>query len=95
VCREDPLIQSLRHLHGRELGFLGLVALTALLIGLHLAGSGLGRVELPGGGWRAIDRSALERRIEQGDLRDREAEWFRPASLGEGTGADSPARGRP
>jgi hypothetical protein len=79
------MIRTLRHLHRRELGFLGLIGLTGLLIALHLDG-GLERLGVPGGGWRAIDRAALERRIESGDLRDLEAEWFRPSIGGEGTG---------
>lgn len=77
--------RTLRHLHRRELGFLGLIGLTGLLIALHLA-SGLEGLGVPAGGWRAIDRAALERRIESGDLRDREAQWFRPAIGVEGTG---------
>jgi len=79
------VIQTLRHFHRRELGFLALIALTGLLIALHLA-SGLDRVGIPGSGWRAIDRASLERRIESGELRDREAEWFRPARNGEAKG---------
>lgn len=81
------MILSLRHLHRRELGFLGLMALTGLLIGLQLA-SGLDHVGISGGGWRAIERAALERRIESGALSEREAEWFRPAlDQGAGEGA--------
>jgi len=53
------------------------MALTGLLIGLQLA-SGLGHVGISGGGWRAIERAALERRIESGALSEREAEWSRP-----------------
>lgn len=79
------MTRTLRHLHRRELGFLGLIGLTGLLIALHLA-SGLEGLGGPAGGWRTIDREALERRIESGDLRDREAEWSRPASGGEATG---------
>lgn len=79
------MIQPLRHLHRRELGFLGLIGLTGLLIGLHL-GSGLEGVGMAGSTWRAIDRAALERRIEAGDLRDREADWFRPAASPEAPG---------
>lgn len=89
------MLQFLRHSGRRELGFLGLVALTGLLIALYLGGSGLGRVELPGGGSRVIDRGALERLIERGDLRDREAEWFRPATNAETVEGDPARGGRP
>ena len=89
------MIRMLRHLHRRELAFLGMIGLTALLIALHLGNSGLGRMEAPGGGWRVIDRAALEQRIERGDLRDREAEWFRPAAVGVPAGQDQTSGGRP
>ncbi|MGE5153975.1 MAG: hypothetical protein ACM3ST_08165 [Bdellovibrio bacteriovorus] len=75
----------MRHLHRRELRFLGLLGLTGLLITLHLA-SGLEGLVKPAGGWRTLDRTALERRIESGDLREREADWYRPAMGGEATG---------
>jgi hypothetical protein len=87
------LILTVRHLHRRELGFLGLIALTGLLIGLQLA-SGLGHVGISGGGWRTIDRAALERRIESGVLSEREAEWFRSVlDQGAGEGARAPEGG--
>jgi hypothetical protein len=88
------MTRILRHIHRRELGFLGLIGLTGLLIALHLA-SGLERLGVPAGGWRTIDRAALERRIESGDLRNREAEWFRPAIGGEGTGRGPGGGDRP
>jgi hypothetical protein len=88
------VFQSLRHLHRRELGFLGLVGLTGLLIGLNL-GSALDRVGMASSGWRAIDRAALERRIEAGDLRDREADWFKPATSREAEGGLPAPRGAP
>jgi hypothetical protein len=88
------VIQPLRHLHRRELGFLGLIGLTGLLIGLHL-GSGLEGVGMAGSTWRAIDRAALERRIEAGDLRDREADWFRPAVSPEAAGGPLAPGGTP
>lgn len=70
---------GLRHIHERELRFLGLVLITGLAIALQLA-DGLRLSALQGSGWRVIDRAALERRIEAGDLRDREAIWYHPAT---------------
>ena len=67
------------HLRQRELRFLGLIALTLLVIGLYL-GEGLHRVEREGTGWRTIDLEALQRRIETGELREREAQWYHPAT---------------
>jgi len=88
------MTRTLKHLHRRELGFLGLIGLTGLLIALQLA-SGLEGLGMPEGGWRTIDRAALERRIESGDLRDLEAEWFRPSIGGEGTGRGPGPGNRP
>ena len=65
------------HVRRRDAPFLALVALTLACIAGFLAtesGSPAG----PGGGWRRIDREALERRIEAGDLSGREALWYRP-----------------
>ena len=73
------MIQSLRHLHLRELRFLGLIALTLLLMALHL-GSSLRLSEISGTGWRAPDLPALQRRLESGELSDREANWYHPAA---------------
>jgi len=73
------MIQSLRHLHVRELRFLGLIALTLLLMALHL-GSSLRLAEISGTGWRVLDLPALQRRVESGELSDREAHWYHPAT---------------
>lgn len=64
-----------RHWQPREARFLGLIALTALLIALDL-GEGLHLAGRAGSGHRVIDIKALERRIEAGDLTDREALWY-------------------
>jgi len=72
----------IRHLHQRELRFLGLLALTALLIALYLSDE-LRLAEQQGRGWRSIDLEALQRRVETGELRDREADWYRPSAAEE------------
>jgi hypothetical protein len=68
--------------HPREAQFLAAVVLTALLIALHLA-EGLRLAALGGSGHRVVDRAALERRIDAGDLRDREADWYHRATTRE------------
>jgi hypothetical protein len=73
---------GLRHIHERELRFLGLVLVTGLLIALQL-GDSLRLAGLRGSSWRAVDRQALEGRIESGDLSDREARWYHPATADE------------
>ena len=80
------MFAATRHWHLRELRFLALVGITLCLIGLRLdAGLRLARQE--GSGWRTIDLPALERRIESGELRDREAEWYHPHTQAPGVGA--------
>jgi hypothetical protein len=66
------------HWRARELRLLGLILVTLLVIGAHLSGE-LERSASQGTGWRAIDVEALQRRIDAGDLRDREADWYHPA----------------
>jgi hypothetical protein len=79
------MLTATRHWHRRELRFLGLVGITTCLIGLYLnAGLRLARQE--GSGWRTIDLPALERRIETGELRDREADWYHTQAPGAGAG---------
>lgn len=53
------------------------------LVGANLAGiagflvAGLRTADETPGGWRRIDREALEARIEAGDLVRHEARWYR------------------
>ncbi len=79
------MIASARPWHPREARFLGLIALTVVLIALHL-GEGFSLAAREGSGHRVIDRQALERRIEAGDLTDREALWFHQARPEETSG---------
>ena len=65
------------HLRRRDLRFLGVVALTLAAIGAFLATES-GAPETGVGGWRRIDRAALESRIESGELSRKEASWWRP-----------------
>jgi hypothetical protein len=69
------MIAAARPWHPRDTRFLGLIVLALALIALHL-GEGFDLAARAGSGHRVIDRQALERRIEAGDLRDREALWF-------------------
>lgn len=75
-------MHRIKHLHPRELRFIGLVLLTALIIAMQLA-DGLRLAALGGSGWRTVDRAVLERRIETGELRDHEASWYHPATRDE------------
>ena len=72
----------------RDGRFAGLLVLTALGIALYL-GEGLRIASREGSGHRVIDVKALERRIEAGDLTDREALWYHQ------TRPDEAAGGRP
>jgi hypothetical protein len=74
-----------RHWHPREARFVGLIALTGLLIALHLE-EGLLLAALAGSGHRVIDLKTLEWRIDAGDLTDREADWYHPATPQESAG---------
>jgi hypothetical protein len=85
VFRMAALVGRVAHLHSRDLRFLILVALTLVVIGLHL-GSSLRLAGKEGSGWRALDLEALQRRIETGELRNREAEWYHPATPEETAG---------
>lgn len=64
-------------LRRRDLRFLGTVLLNLAAIGAFLATES-GAPETAVAGWRRIDRAALERRIESGELSGREALWYRP-----------------
>ena len=75
----DGMNHPTRHWQPREARFLALIALSLVLIALSVAESQ--RVAgHPGSGHRVIDRQALERRIDAGELRDREATWYHPAT---------------
>jgi len=64
------------HLRRRDLRFLGVVAVNLAAIGAFLA-TEAGAPETAVGGWRRIDRAALESRIESGELSRKEASWYR------------------
>jgi len=68
-----------RHWHKRDVRFLGLIAVAGLAIALHL-GEGLRLAAREGSGHRVIDLKALERRIEAGDISEREALWYHQTS---------------
>ena len=72
-----------RHLHHRDLGFIGLVGISLILIASYLV-AGYGLIDQQGSGWRRIDLKALQQRIDTGDLRDHEASWYHPAEAGRG-----------
>ena len=78
-----------RHWHWREFGFLGLVGVTLAVITLYLDAA-LRLAQQEGSGWRAVDLDALQRRIETGELRDREADWYHPATPAETAGGGVP-----
>ncbi len=69
------MIRLPRRRQSRDLRFLGLLGLSLLLAALYL-GESLEQAGHRGQGHRRIDLKALERRIEAGDLRDREADWY-------------------
>jgi hypothetical protein len=64
------------HLRRRDLRFLAVVALNLAAIGAFLATES-GAPPTGVGGWRRIDRAALEGRIESGELSRKEALWWR------------------
>jgi hypothetical protein len=69
----------------RLLGLLGSTLLCILLFFWQQRGEGVS-----GGGWREIDRQAFQQRLDAGDLSNREASWYHPATadeLGQGGGA--------
>jgi hypothetical protein len=64
------------HLRRRDLRFLGVVALNLACVAAYLTTES-GAPETAVGGWRRIDRAALESRIESGELSRKEAAWYR------------------
>jgi hypothetical protein len=79
------MIRSIRHLRPRDFRFLGLVTLTALTVSLYLDAS-LRLAGQAGSGWRVLDLDALGKRIESGELRDQEADWYHPSTEEEARG---------
>jgi hypothetical protein len=73
------MLQQIRHWRVRDLRFLGLVALTGVLIVLYVD-AGLRLASQTGSGWRTLDLDALHQRIETGELRDLEADWYHRAT---------------
>jgi hypothetical protein len=69
------MFAGVRHWRGRELRFLGLVAITVGLMALYL-NAGLRLAQQEGSGWRTINLEALQRRVESGELSDHEARWY-------------------
>jgi ABC-type microcin C transport system duplicated ATPase subunit YejF len=67
------------YLRPRDLRFLGLIAVTGLAIAMHLD-SGLRLAGQAGSGWRTLDLDVLKQRIETGELRQRESDWYHPAT---------------
>ena len=60
-----------------------------LTIAAHLD-TGLHSAARDGSGWRTLDLDALQQRIETGELREREALWFHPATDEETRGLGGP-----
>jgi hypothetical protein len=73
------MLRRLGHWRSRDLRFAGLIGLTGLVIALYL-NAGLRLADREGSGWRTLDLDALMQRIETGELRDREAQWYHPST---------------
>jgi len=81
------MLQRIRHWRPRDLRFLGVVASTGLIIVLYL-GQSLRLAAREGSGWRTLELDTLMQRIETGELREREADWYHPASEAEARGVE-------
>jgi hypothetical protein len=64
------------HLRPRDWRFLAVVALNLGAVAGYVATES-GAPDVAAGGWRRIDRAALESRIETGELSRKEALWYR------------------
>jgi hypothetical protein len=67
------------HWHAADFRLLALLGATLLCIALFLAQQA-GQTITASGGWRQIDLPTLQQRIDAGELSDREARWYHPAT---------------
>ena len=72
----SAMVRTRRYLRRRDALFAVLVAINTLAIGSFIEARRRAADEPPTG-WRRIDIEALERRIAEGELMRREAEWYR------------------
>ena len=70
------------HWHVADFRLITLLGATLLCIALFL-GQQTGEAVSGTGGWRRIDLPTLQQRIDAGDLNDREAGWYHPATVDE------------
>ncbi len=73
----------LNHSQLRDLRFIALVLFNLFLISGFLI-SGAGGGSGPPGGWRRVDLTALQTRIEAGELLEVEARWYHGENADEG-----------
>ena len=66
-------------LHAADFRLLALLGSTLLCIALFLGQQAV-ETTAAGGAWRQIDLPTLQQRIDAGDLTDREASWYHPAT---------------
>lgn len=74
------MAKMIHPLRRRDRTFVALLLLSLVLIGLLLDAERRAAKRADGASWRRIDLKALERRIDSGQLSDREALWFHPAA---------------
>jgi hypothetical protein len=67
------------YLHAADFRLLALLGSTLLCIALFLGQQAV-EITAADGGWRQIDLATLQQRIDAGDLTDREASWYHPAT---------------
>jgi hypothetical protein len=79
------MLRKIKHWRVRDVRFLGLLALTGLTIAMFLT-TELRLAGREGSGWRTLDLEALRQRIETGELREREADWYHRATEEEARG---------
>ncbi len=80
-----------RHLRGRDVRFVVFIIANLFCMAGYLVGN-MATIQEPAGGWRRIDLEILLKRIETGDLVQREAKWYHP--LTEETGREGSSKPR-